>query len=623
MSSDGDPLLKRKREVTDEARQYQLTPVSNTDQLTRWLEDNAVWIHPSIRIRSTPSSSLGIVLDDDEYIDPFVQSGTILGIIPKSSCLSSKTSALAKYTAGFATFQDIFSPESTTGLGLATCLLYEKLLGEESKWKGYIDSLPSQRGGGAWGIPLPLFPTVRGQDAIVQGGEVARILNRAQRNVELPETTAHGIVLHHLTTYFRARALPLLHRSGILDGTHLSKDDLESLFLGAYSLVSSRGFICDLYHGLILAPLADIFNHIEDNQVEFQCDDLVCPTCGFKLDEEDPGPCPACEAGTVDDLASISPDTIEMRLHSPVHASYDPQGNRLPTEIYNSYGNLSNARLLTTYGFCLDVETNWERFTWDWDDNVERMETTQAFGLAEDDRKLELWSKLVVSLTRRQEDFEKLRRGREDRGKAQGQGITRTLPSCCPLYYLCSSGDEAAIGNSDLLVPPSAQVDTDRYLPLFVDEQGAISVSLYRASICAALVTGELHGNLSETTKIEGTLQATDIILAAVLKRLEEPGEPVFASEPGIGSTASIKLLSLLQKAINNLKKLISNRLAPMQDSCPTEGDEDHEFKAVNAEKQLKDGLKRQALQEMTALQCSLSQLKSIDDELNRSFLHF
>ena len=38
----------------------------------------------------------------------------------------------------------------------------------------------------------------------------------------------------------------------------------------AYSLVTSRAFQVDAYHGAAMVPLADIFNHREDNHVCFE-----------------------------------------------------------------------------------------------------------------------------------------------------------------------------------------------------------------------------------------------------------------------------------------------------------------------------------------------------------------
>jgi len=38
----------------------------------------------------------------------------------------------------------------------------------------------------------------------------------------------------------------------------------------AYSLVTSRAFQVDVYHGSAMVPLADLFNHKEDNHVCFE-----------------------------------------------------------------------------------------------------------------------------------------------------------------------------------------------------------------------------------------------------------------------------------------------------------------------------------------------------------------
>ena len=63
-------------------------------------------------------------------------------------------------------------------------------------------------------------------------------------------------------------------------------------------------------------------------------------------------------------------DTLDMHtLSAHVPAS----------ELYNTYGPLTNALLLTRYGFCLDTETDWERYTFDLRFPVERAQFLAAF----------------------------------------------------------------------------------------------------------------------------------------------------------------------------------------------------------------------------------------------------
>lgn len=44
--------------------------------------------------------------------------------------------------------------------------------------------------------------------------------------------------------------------------------------LYTYSLVSSRAFQVDVYHGAAIVPLADAFNHQEINNVCFEVSDM-------------------------------------------------------------------------------------------------------------------------------------------------------------------------------------------------------------------------------------------------------------------------------------------------------------------------------------------------------------
>lgn len=118
-------------------------------------------------------------------------------------------------------------------------------------------------------------------------------------------------------------------------------------FLRAYSLVSSRAFQVDVWHGLALVPLADAFDHSDAHDVHFASETWVCPECGaFDL----------CEHDEDDDLehrkgSRLGPersqdDTCELVSVRPIAAKQ---------EVFNTYGgsNMTNARLLAFYGFIL------------------------------------------------------------------------------------------------------------------------------------------------------------------------------------------------------------------------------------------------------------------------------
>lgn len=144
--------------------------------------------------------------------------------------------------------------------------------------------------------------------------------------------------------------------------------------LYAYSLVSSRAFQVDVYHGAAIVPLADAFNHQELNNVCFEvsrispCNllvDIQTDAAGRQSDDfvcEDCGSLATCEH---DDIEGVEPrweptegetsaETIEIasRLsHLPlevIRSLFDPRQNTLDLtvktpyepgqEVYNTYG---------------------------------------------------------------------------------------------------------------------------------------------------------------------------------------------------------------------------------------------------------------------------------------------
>lgn len=58
------------------------------------------------------------------------------------------------------------------------------------------------------------------------------------------------------------------------------------LFKRASSLVASRAFGVDSYHGDAMLPIADLFNHTGNEHVHIESDGDACEECGS------PDPCP-------------------------------------------------------------------------------------------------------------------------------------------------------------------------------------------------------------------------------------------------------------------------------------------------------------------------------------------
>lgn len=316
--------------------------------LLNWCSDNGIHIHPNVRVLHEQKNGI-YVCTADGSIDP-EQS---LVVIPKSAVLSTRSCALAALI-----------PHSPCGhdatLALALALYSEQLLASRSRWAGYLHSLPTEQNW--YGIALFWgFPSLDarsshnasdghqiGPDGLDFDGdavEANRWLNgtEAQTHFILPGQPKTPL-LSEFSGFYSSVAAPLLENAGF------SPSDRG--FRHAYALVSSRAFMVDAYHGLAMVPIADAFNHSQDNTVHLESDHDVCTFCG-SLSE-----CPHDTEGREDTTAVPAPradaadpdNTCEMVANALV-----PPGE----EIFNTYGaSLSNAELLVRYGFMLDVNDN-------------------------------------------------------------------------------------------------------------------------------------------------------------------------------------------------------------------------------------------------------------------------
>ena len=61
-------------------------------------------------------------------------------------------------------------------------------------------------------------------------------------------------------------------------------------YLDARTLTASRSFAVDAYHGEGMVPLADLFNHEDEEHTHFTGDGEVCPCCGAPEAEADDEP---------------------------------------------------------------------------------------------------------------------------------------------------------------------------------------------------------------------------------------------------------------------------------------------------------------------------------------------
>ncbi|RPD55360.1 SET domain-containing protein [Lentinus tigrinus ALCF2SS1-7] len=293
-----------------------------------WLSENEVQVLPGVSISEKDSS---IAVFSTKTFDTCEK----LAIIPKRAVLSTRTCAFCEHIS--------WVPYGHGAILALSLALYSEILrGAQSRWFGYLQSLPASIVPIArlWGHPAAFADDADAQEAYrwLQGTEVQR---------ELQDDEGMSL-LTEIDEYYESDVEPLLTSHKL--GPSLSG------FLRAYSLVCSRAFLVDAYHGLSMVPVADAFNHEQKNHVQLTSEYDVCPECGSLAecphDHED-----TPEGVRPEKLTEDGMDTVDMVAVRPIPAGI---------EVYNTYGaHLGNAALLARYGFMLDsFET--DRITFGW-----------------------------------------------------------------------------------------------------------------------------------------------------------------------------------------------------------------------------------------------------------------
>ncbi|KAF8705418.1 hypothetical protein RHS03_05409, partial [Rhizoctonia solani] len=251
--------------------------------------------------------------------------------IPKHSIISRKTSRLLLDTLHSEASKDDV-------MELALVLAYELALGEQSAWAGYLQSLPREQ------VPVAaLWDENEDKDSQyawlwLQATETAREIHELSTGCTISQT---------ISDFYYQVANPTLNQAG-------HKATLDD-FRRAWSLVSSRSFRVDSYHGLAMVPIADAFNHIGENQVHIETDFDVCPICGSLQS------CPHDEeeiqgSSNLTEGKTVLENTCDMVMNAPVSTG---------DEIFNSYDtSLPNSTLLARYGFILEGNEH-DYVSWD------------------------------------------------------------------------------------------------------------------------------------------------------------------------------------------------------------------------------------------------------------------
>ncbi|KAH6563191.1 hypothetical protein BASA50_003888 [Batrachochytrium salamandrivorans] len=289
---------------------------------------------------------------------------SILCSIPKEAILSVKNCGIA----------DILEEQELQGaLGLTVALMFERSIGTASPWFGYLQSLPQREG-------IPLFWSQK-QIAELKGTAMEALLDAMPSD---------------LLNDYNEHVVPLIASNPrLMVAEKMTFED----FMSATSLVTSRAFQVDCYHGDSMVPLADLFNHRTDTEhVHFETNAQVCYYCGASgpcdcdlisdLDDDDAGDqewedlsndddCAKNENADDDNDDDMECSDVESASSYPSalycsnadnsddeNVDSDENGSSSDViemivilqvergeEIFNTYGVHSNSDLLNRYGF--------------------------------------------------------------------------------------------------------------------------------------------------------------------------------------------------------------------------------------------------------------------------------
>ncbi|KAF9266038.1 SET domain-containing protein [Marasmius fiardii PR-910] len=314
--------------------------------LLRFCSQQNIKIHHSLEIAyhkeedGESSDSIGVFLRNDVELGiEGIPEGTPVAFIPKSAVLSVKSTQLLDHLRGL----DGGYSLAPCGIGiqsqleLTLAMLLEEMKGPSSQWHLYLQSLPRNR------VELPLFWSLSFALGEIEDGKDKQMALTWLRGTELERQLRSGsnVSLDDLNTFFSTVVLPI------------TQDAKIEAFYRAYSLVSSRAFVVDAYHGLAMVPVADAFNHATYNDVQLESEFDVCPECGsvqecvHDQDHEE-------DEKRVDftRTAEVDPNEGDEMYYTMTTTSRILPGMK---EIFNTYGSqLTNAELMVRYGFILD-----------------------------------------------------------------------------------------------------------------------------------------------------------------------------------------------------------------------------------------------------------------------------
>ncbi|KAK1588472.1 hypothetical protein Q3G72_023678 [Acer saccharum] len=296
----------------------------------RWMKSQGIEYSDALHFKDDTEQGISVMALCD------LKEGDVVATIPKNACLTVKTSGA----------REIIEAAGLGGyLGLSVAIMYERSLGQDSPWSGYLQLLPDHES-------LPFLWSLDEVDSLLSGTELHKTVK--QDKPLMYEDWKESI-------------LPLL------DSTPLKfKSEYFGVeeYFAAKSLIASRSFEIDDYHGFGMVPLADLFNHktgaedvhftstssdheshsdADDNYyVHADAGDDEISTEKSQLDREESSASPnGTNSSGGSDLESSSVSGEDHTVLQMIMVKDVAVG----VEVFNTYGLLGNAALLHRYGF--------------------------------------------------------------------------------------------------------------------------------------------------------------------------------------------------------------------------------------------------------------------------------
>lgn len=226
------------------------TAQEKLDLLKKYFAEHEIRLHGIDVVAGVRGSgdAVGVIALED------LQEDTVVAEIHKDGVLSRKSTAIG----------DILEEhELGGGPAVALALMFERSQGDKSPFHLYLQSLPYEE--------PTLFAWTDEELEMLKGTEPYEVIKMDKPALKEDYENLIKPILAHHKDIFPA------------DSPHFT----FKAFAAASSIVASRAFQMDEYHGDCLVPLADAFNHLTDREhVHLENDQDVCPVCGSSW------PCP-------------------------------------------------------------------------------------------------------------------------------------------------------------------------------------------------------------------------------------------------------------------------------------------------------------------------------------------